>query len=118
MIEFLIAGRPFLYQTIDDGHVFHVDKDGVKEIVGSWTSENHIVAFVDANAGNTRPQQFLLDNPRVQYITTTSPKGVYQKWVKQKGDHVTLARLITSLWSAQELFLTGLVLSFLVSTLN
>ncbi len=118
--ECLIEGCPFLYQT-KGGTVYHVAQNGV-EAVRDWPLENpktHIMAFVDGDKGDCEPKEFLF-YPSVQIIVATSPRGVNQKWVWQaESDYETIfAKLATDLWSPQELFLTGLVLAFLLSSLD
>ena len=106
IIESLIEGRPFLYQT-SDRTVYHVTHAGVKEIQSSWSPEAHIVAFIDGDEADNAPKPFIL-NGKVQIIVASSPKVTNQKWIKQAAIAV-FTQLATSLWSAQELFLTGLV---------
>jgi hypothetical protein len=116
MIEPLIAGRPFLYQT-KDRTVYHVSQNGVEVNLSSWSPQAHIVAFVESDEGNCEPKDFLR-NPFVQIIVASSPKGAHQRWTKQTCKYTMLTRLATSPWSPSELFLTGLVLAFLLSTLD
>ena len=119
VIECLIEGRPFLYQT-KEGDVYHVAQNGV-EAVRDWPLENpktHIMAFVDGDKGDCEPKYFLL-YPSVQIIVATS-RGVNQKWLwqLQSNHEIIFTELATDLWSLRELFLTGLVLAFLLSTLD
>jgi hypothetical protein len=117
MIESLIAGRPFLYQTRDRA-VYHVSQKGVEAIQpeSSWLPETHIMAFVDGDGGTTKPDGILID-PLVQIVIATSPKGANQKWIQQ-GVYTRFTKLATSLWTPRELFLTGYVLTFHLSTLD
>ena len=64
IIESLIEGRPFLYQTKDKA-VYHVTQEGVEAIWPSWYSKTHIVAFVDANAGDSTPHDIIINSPLV-----------------------------------------------------
>jgi hypothetical protein len=52
----MIAGHAFLYQTVN-GIVYHVSRT-VKEIK-SWSSDEPIVAFVDADSRTSMPASFL-----------------------------------------------------------
>ena len=110
MIEFLLEGRPFHYQTID-GIVCHVTQKGVDAIPSSWSPETPIVAFVDADSGESEPND-VLEYSLVQIIVASSPKGAYQKWMKQASTELIITKLAMSLWSPSELYLTGLVLAF------
>ena len=112
IIESLIAGRPFLYQSTE-GAVYHVSQNGV-EAIWSWSPKTHIVAFVDGDEGDRKPQDFLFRS-LVQIIVISSPEGAYRPWV---SPNIKVTKLATSLWSPHELFLTGLVLAFLLSTLD
>ena len=110
----MIEGRPFLYQTIGPV-VFHVDEKGV-EMVQSWSSQEPIVAYIDGDEGDSKPEGFLVCST-VQLVVASPPKGAYKKWTKQTGHATYITKLVTKLWSRKELFLTGLVLS-LLSTLD
>jgi hypothetical protein len=116
IIESLIAGRPFLYQT-KGGTVYHVAQNGAAAIPSSWSPETHIVAFVDGDKGDCEPKGFLFSF-LVQIIVASSPKGAYYRWIKQAGSNTIVTKLATSLWSPRELFLTGLVLAFLLLTFD
>ena len=109
IIEFLLGGRPFLHQTMD-GIVCHVTQNGVEAIPSSWSPETHIVAFVDADSGETKLNNVLKDS-LVQIIVASSPKGAYQKWIKQASSDLIITNLAMSLWLPGELYLTGLVLT-------
>ena len=115
IIESLIEGRPFLYQT-KRRTVYHVGHNGVKK-VQFWSPEADIVAFVDGDERDNEPESFIL-TPQVQVIVASSPKATNQKWLDQATPVATFTKIATSLWSAKELFLTGLVLALLLSTLN
>ena len=117
IIEFLIAGRPFLYQT-SDGTVYHVTHNGVEAIQSFWLPEAPIMAFVDNDEGYTRPKD-VIRHFLVQFVVATPPKGASQPWLDQLlGSMTSFTKLAISLWSPRELFLTGLVLAFLFSTLG
>ena len=113
VIESLIAGKPFLYQS-NNGTVYHVAENGVEEI-WSWSSNAKIVAFVDGDQENCEPKTFLFKSS-VQIILSSPPKGAYQKWIQQAEPDTDVTKLAIKLWSPQELFLAGLVLAFLLST--
>jgi hypothetical protein len=70
------------------------------------------MAFVDGDKATCEPRSFLCSR-NVQIIVATSPKGAQQSWVKQASNHTVFIKLLTSLWSPVELFLTGLVSAFL-----
>jgi hypothetical protein len=107
----MIEGRPFLYQAVR-GTVYYVAEKGV-EAVESWSTEETTVAFVDGDNG---PDEILLCRS-VQLIVASSPKGAYQKWIKQTGHASFVTKLAVKLYSREELLLTGLVLA-LLSTLD
>jgi hypothetical protein len=115
-IESLIAGRPLLYQN-DDRDVYHVSQNGVEVIKSLSPPKTHIMAFVDGDSGDCRPQTFL-HSPLVQIVVATSQQGAYQGWVEQASNHTVVTTLATSLWSLHEGFLTGLVLASLLPTLD
>jgi len=108
----MIEGRPFLYQA-RDGAVYHVDKS--VEVVQSWKSRDAIVAFIDGDKGDYEPKGFLW-RPSVQLIIASSPKGANRKWTKKMAGKWFILKLVTKLWSLNELLLTGLVLALLPST--
>ena len=116
IIESLIAGRPFLYQT-RGRTLYHVAESGV-EPIGYWSSHTPIVSFVDGDGGDCEPQDFLFGHPEVRIIVASPPEGANQKWLDQTGNYVAFTKLATRLWSPQELFLIGLVLPFHLSTLD
>lgn len=104
----MIEGLPFLYQTIQ-GDIFHV-ADSLT-LIKSWSSEEHIVAFVDTDTDYYTPKDILID-PVIQIVLTSSPRGSRQRWLKQ---YPKLVRMyVTDLWSPKELFLTGLVVSLCI----
>jgi len=116
VIEFLLAGRQFLYQPENaGGTVYHVTKKGVEAIKSFSPLESPIVLFVDGDSGDSEP---IISHPSVQIIVTSSPNGANHKWIKQAGRNTIIIKLATKLWSSRELFLTGLVLAFLLPTLG
>ncbi len=106
----MIEGRPFLYQAYE-GTVYHVTEKGV-EAVQSWSSKETIVAFVDDDGGEYGPKNFLIRRT-VQLVVASSLEGAYLKWTKQTGHASFITQLAVKLWSHEELFLTGSVLSLL-----
>ena len=106
IIEFLLEGRPFLFQT-RRGIICYVTQKGVEAIPSSWSPETPIVAFVDADLGESEPND-VINDPLVQIIVASYPKGAYQPWIKQAP---IITNLAMSLWSPGELYLTGLVLA-------
>ena len=109
----MIEGCPFLYQD-PNRNVYHVSENGVSA-VQEWLSNKSIVAFVDGDE-NYKPNAVLLRSS-VQLVVASPPKGANDKWPEQAGQHVSVTNLVVNLWSPKELFLTGLVLTFL-STLD
>ena len=57
MIEFMIARRPFLYQTLF-GDVYEVSEE-VRPIGDTWSPVSPIIAFLDADAPFFAPKYFL-----------------------------------------------------------
>jgi hypothetical protein len=105
VIESLLAGRAFIFQTFE-GAVYHVS-DTVSQIE-SWTSDKHITAYVDVDMGSFAPQSFLRCNP-IQIVAASSPAGAEDGWLKQGDALWSVTRLAVDLWSASELFSTGFV---------
>ena len=100
------------------GTVYHVTHNGVEVIRSPWVPETPIVAFVDGDKGYTEPKDVVCHS-LVQIVMATFPKGAHQPWLEQlPSTIIDFTILATSLWSPRELFLTGLVLAFLVSTLG
>jgi len=116
IIESLIAGKPFLYQSKSEV-VYHVTEGGVEVFRLPLQQTDSIVAFVDGDGKNSEPEP-ILSLPVIQIIVASSPKGADQRWLKQTGDDTMFTILATSLWSPAELFLTGLVFAFFLPTLN
>ncbi len=110
----MIEGCPFLYQA-KGGAVYHVFEEGV-EAVQSWSSKEGIVAFVDVDEGDYKPEDMLICRS-VQLIVASPPKGAFSKWTKQLGQASFVTQLVAKLWSYEELVLTGLVFE-LLSTLD
>ena len=104
----MIVGVPFLYQTMH-GHIYHV-ADSIT-LIKSWSPEESIVAFVDADTTSYTPKEVLID-PLIQIVLTSSPKGSKQQWISQYPKLVGM--YVTDLWSPMELYLTGLVISLCV----
>jgi hypothetical protein len=75
------------------------------------------VAFVDGDKWDGEPKHFLF-SPYVQIIVASLLESTDQRWIKQAGNVTHITKLATSLWVPRELFLTGLVLAFLLPTLD
>jgi hypothetical protein len=115
MVEHMIEGRPFLFQSMEDT-VYHVAEKGV-EVVQSWSSKETIVAFFDGDSEkNHEPKRMLTRLSSVQLIVASSPKVSSEKWIKQAGDGSHFNRLAINLWSQEELLIAGLVLVLLFNT--
>jgi hypothetical protein len=111
IIESMIEGRPFLYQT-RTGTVYHVAENGV-DAVQSWSSDEPIVAFVDGDKRDYEPDE-IIQRRSVQIVVASFPSGINKRWMKQiSGSFFT--ELVVKLWSPRELLLTGLVLALLSS---
>ena len=108
----MIDGCPFLYQA-KNGTVYHVHENGV-QVIESWLPAEEIVALVDGDKKDYEPDD-MLTCPGVQIVLVSSPKDGNQAWMKDP-DRVTV--LVTELWSARELFLTGFILRLLLSALD
>jgi len=106
MIEYMIAGCPFIYQTFN-GDVYEVS-DVVTWIDDRWSPTAPVVAFLDADCPTFAPQPFL-NNRRVQLIAAASPEGATQPYMSQLAHDSLMLQLATALWSPNELFLTGFV---------
>ena len=114
MIEYMISGRAFLYQTIS-GVVYHVSENITK--IESWSSNNNesIVAFVDADSGLGEPNVFLRDQfVKIIQVAASSPGGTDQSWLKQGDNGAFVTNFGADPWSPSELFLTGFVIPLCV----
>ena len=89
MVESMIAGTPFLYQTIN-GTVYHVS-DAIIAI-NTWQARKAIVAFVDADRAVVEPRE-IIRQPSVQIIAASSPRGTRQSWLKQMGNSLIPLKL-------------------------
>jgi hypothetical protein len=115
MVEHMIEGRPFLFQSMEDT-VYHVAEKGV-EVVQSWSSKETIVAFFDGDSEkNHEPKRMLTRLSSVQLIVASSPKVSSEKWIEQAGNGSFVTQLAINLWSQKELLITGLVLVLLFNT--
>ena len=114
MVEYMIEGRPFLFQSMEN-IVYHVAEKGV-EVVQSWSSKERIVAFVDADHKNSHEPKRMLNRFTVQLVVASSPKVSSEKWIKQAGHGSCFNQLAINLWSQKELLITGLVLVLLSNT--
>ena len=115
MIQYMISGCAFLYQTIG-GVVYHVSET-ITEIE-SWPpgTVEPIVAFVDADSGSNAPKPFLR-RKCVKIIAASSPGGTDQSWLKQGDSGVFVTNYGADLWSPSELFLTGFVIPMMCLTI-
>ena len=119
----MIEGRPFLYQDIE-GTLYYVDEEGFQVVLPNanqpWSSKGPIMAFIDGDNATYKPDDIVLDDPLVQIIVASSPKGASQdqRWIKQLSSRRDLTTLVTKLWSRKEILVTGSVLAFLLSMLD
>lgn len=102
----MLAGTRCLLQPIQtkrlEDTVYLITESSIK-VVDYWPHE-YITAFVDVNEPSSRPAQFLLDHPFVKIIATSSPNDAYQQWTFSP---TLMTVRVTTLWSPEELFLTG-----------
>ena len=105
----MLAGTQFLFQPIpsekDEDTVYLIAESSI-EVVNSWPKE-YIIAFFDADGPSSRPAEFLLNHRFVKIIAACSPNNAYQQWIEKPISPNWVTRRITTLWSPQELFLTG-----------
>ena len=107
MVEYMIEGRPFLYQA-KAGAVYHVAEEGVEVAQSSsWPSDETIVALVDGDAKDFALND-ILNHHSVQLIVASSPKVENLDWIKQAGP-ASVTQLVVYLWTHKEVLLTGLV---------
>lgn len=81
----MLEGVPFLYQTIQ-GDIFHV-ADSIT-LIKSWSSEEPIVAFIDADTASHVPKDILIDHSNSLNIITQGLESTMDKAVRQIGDNV------------------------------
>jgi hypothetical protein len=75
----------------------------------SWSSNEPIVAFFDANIKSCEPKLFL-QQESIQIISASLPDGMEQSWLKQ-GDPLSFVyKLAAALWLTEELFLTAFMI--------
>ena len=102
----MLAGTRCLFQPIQTKRpkdtVYLITESSIK-VVDDWPHE-YITAFVDVNEPSSWPAQFLLDHPFVKIIAASSPNDAYQQW---SFSPTFMTVRVTTLWSPQELFLTG-----------
>jgi hypothetical protein len=103
MVEFMIAGIPFLFQTME-GTVYLVQESIT--VVNSWLGRR-IVAFCDADGLSSRPSQFILESHNIQIIAACPPKGASERWMEEMAGMCHVMKYVTTLWSPQELLSVG-----------
>ena len=108
----MLAGTRCLFQPIpnesNENMVYLITESSIKAI-NSWSTEQ-IIVFFDADGPSCRPAQFIIDNRFIKIIGTSSPAIEEQKWTTKLAPGAILSRIVTTLWSRQELFLTGWVI--------
>lgn len=106
LIQSIVSGIGCLFRTIG-GSVYHVAESIT--VVDEW-SGGPIIAFCDLD-GKSEPPRFLTESKKIQIIAASSPGGAGEKWLDTVGDSPYIRKLISTLWSQQELILTGLFLN-------
>ena len=108
----MLAGTRCLFQPVRneklENTVYLIAESSIK-VINSWPTER-IVAFFDADGPSPRLAQFIIDNCHIKTIGACSPHIADQTWTRKMGDGAVLNRIVTTLWSRQELFLTGWVI--------
>jgi len=104
MIEHIIEGRPFLFQSVEN-IVCHVSEKGV-EVIQQWPSGGEAIeALIDADEV-VKPQDPVL-RESVKLVVASSLKGTKPRWTKRSGLPRSIKQVAVKLWSYKELFLTG-----------
>ncbi|EDR10192.1 uncharacterized protein LACBIDRAFT_293779 [Laccaria bicolor S238N-H82] len=112
LIQSMLAGTRCLFQTVEtEAHDTIYLIDSSVEVVNFWPDDEYIIAFFDADGPSSRPAHFLLNHHFVKIIATCSPNNAYQEWIEKPISPNWVSRRITTLWSPQELFLTGMFLA-------
>jgi len=114
MIEYMLKGHPFWYQTID-GNVYYITDTIIS--VSSLLLQETIVAFVDANSESYAPVPTLI-NPHIQLVLASSPKGAKQRWLKQNPSGRFVIKYASTLWNPRKFFIMGLVTSWHICGLH
>ncbi|EDR09963.1 uncharacterized protein LACBIDRAFT_318345 [Laccaria bicolor S238N-H82] len=112
LIQSMLAGTRCLFQTVEtEAHDTIYLIDSSVEVVNFWPDDEYIIAFFDADGPSSRPAHFLLNHHFVKIIATCSPNNAFQEWIEKPISPNWVSRRITTLWSPQELFLTGMFLA-------
>ncbi|KIK03233.1 hypothetical protein K443DRAFT_5495 [Laccaria amethystina LaAM-08-1] len=113
LIQSMVAGTRCLFQPIpnerNENTVYLISESSIK-ITNSWSTER-ITVFFDADGPSCRPAQFIIDNRFIKIVGACSPAIEEQKWTSRLASGAILSRIVTTLWSRQELFLTGMFLA-------
>jgi hypothetical protein len=108
----MLAGTRCLFQPIpnerNENTVYLIAESSIN-ITNSWSTEC-ITVFFDADGPSCRPAQFIIDNRFIKIVGACSPTIEEQKWTSRLASGAILSRIVTTLWSRQELFLTGWVI--------
>lgn len=113
LIQSMLAGTRCLFQPIrnekHENTVYLIAESSI-EVVNSWSTEG-VVAFFDADGPSPRPAQFIIDNHYIKIIGACLPNVADEKWTTKMGNGAVLNRIVTTLWSRQELYITGMFLA-------
>jgi len=108
----MLAGTRCLFQPIPNerhGNTVYLITESSIKVINSWSTER-IVAFFDADGPSCRAAQFIIDNRFIKIIGACSPHISDQTWTRKMAPGAILSMIVTTLWTRQELFLTGWVI--------
>jgi hypothetical protein len=108
----MLAGTRCLFQPIrNEKHenIVYLITESSIEVINSWSTER-IVAFFDADGPSSRPAQFIIDSRYIKIVGACPPNIADEQWTTKMGNGAVLNRIVTTLWSRKELFLTGWVI--------
>lgn len=106
MIEHIISGSPFIYQS-PDGNAYTVSTTCTK-VGTSWPEiRSPITAFIDIDKNKFSIHPFL-KNKDIRLILAASPNAIYNARNPDISPE-NAALIITKLWTPQEIFVTGFV---------
>ena len=108
----MLAGTRCLFQPLpnerNERTVYLIAESSIK-VINSWSTE-YIVAFFDADEPSPRLAQFIVDNCYIKIIGACSPHIADQIWAGKVSPGAILSMISSTLWTRQELFLTGWVI--------
>lgn len=108
MIEYMLARRPFVYQT-PHAEVYEVS-DVCVPLRNRWPSQGPITTFFDMDFDTFELNPFLCHSS-IRLIAASSLRGCERLCESEYLPEELILPLAQALWTPSELFITGSVLS-------